>query len=113
MASSRWIDQGLFLVRVALAIVFIMHGWQKLFVFGHAGVMAGMAQSGLPFPSVSAYLVTAAEAGGGLAMLIGLFTRFTGVILAFEMGVAIVAVHLAKGFFLPAGFEFALTLALV
>lgn len=113
MTSTRWIDQGLLFIRVALAIVFIMHGGQKFFLMGLPAVTAGMAQIGLPFPSVSAFLTSAAELGGGVALLFGLFTRLAALILAFDMSVAVLAVHITKGFFLPAGFEFALTLLLV
>jgi len=110
--STRWTDRGLLLLRAALGLVFVMHGGQKLFVFGHAGTTAFLAQVGVPFPSVNAVLITAAELGGGLAMLSGLFTRFAGAVLAFSMTVAILSVHLPNGFFAPTGVEFPLTLLL-
>ena len=46
----------------------------------------------------------------GAALLIGLLTRYAALLLAVEMVVAILKVHLAAGFFLPNGYEFALTL---
>ena len=42
---------------------------------------------------------------GGLALMPGLLTRATAAILAFNMAVAVLAVHLKGGFFLPAGIE--------
>jgi putative oxidoreductase len=103
-------DRGLLLLRTILGVVFVMHGGQKLFSIG-IGNLAGMfGQLGLPWPALNAVLITAVELGGGLALLAGAATRVAGVLLAFSMGVAIVAVHLASGFFAPAGFEYPLTL---
>ena len=42
--------------------------------------------------------------------MIGLFTRWIAIPLAIDMLVAILTVHLWGGFFLPNGYEFALTL---
>ena len=113
MTSTRRLDWGLFVIRVALGAVFVAHGLQKMFVFGHAGVTGMLGQLGLPFPSVNAVLITAAEFGGGIALINGAFTRFASAVLAFSMVVAIATVHLSHGFFAPAGFEYPLTLLLV
>jgi putative oxidoreductase len=110
--QSAWIDRGLLLVRVALAVVFIAHGAQKLFVLGYPGVTGFMAALGIPFPAVSAALLIAVELGGGIALLAGAFTRIVALLIAFNMVVATVTVHLANGFFLPNGYEFTLTLML-
>jgi putative oxidoreductase len=111
--STLWIDRGLVLVRIALSVVFVMHGWQKLFVFGHAGVTGALASLGIPFAAVNAVLITAVELGGGIALLAGAATRVAAAFVAFAMAVAIVTAHLAHGFFAPAGFEYPLTLLLV
>lgn len=101
---------GLALVRAMVGIVFLVHGSQKLFVFGFSGVTGFMTHLGIPFPAVSAVVLTLAEFLGGAALLIGLFTRYAAAMLAFDMLVAILKVHLKGGFFMPAGYEFALTL---
>jgi putative oxidoreductase len=113
MKPTIWTDRALLLVRIALGIVFVMHGAQKLFVFGHAGTTALMSQVGVPVPGVSAVLITATELGGGLALLLGAFTRVASALIAFAMLVAILTVHLPNGFFLPTGYEYALTNLLV
>ncbi len=59
---------------------------------------------------VAGVVVTLIELLGGLALLLGLFTRWIAIPLAIDMLVAILAVHLRGGFFLPDGYEFALTL---
>ena len=110
--DSVWTDRGLLLLRVALGLVFVAHGGQKLFVFGHGGVTGAMAALGIPFPSLNAVLVTAAEFGGGIALLTGAATRIAAAIVAFAMGVAVATAHLSHGFFAPAGVEYPLTLML-
>jgi len=101
---------GTTILRVVVGIVFLVHGGQKLFVFGFGGVAGFMGQVGIPAPMLAGVIVTAVELLGGLAMLVGLFTRWAAVPLAFNMLVAILVVHLKAGFFLPNGYEFALTL---
>ncbi|MDT9071637.1 DoxX family protein, partial [Escherichia coli] len=72
-----------------VGIVFLMHGAQKMFVFGLAGTAVIMAKLGIPLSSLAAAIVIAAELLGGLAIITGLFTRWAGVVLAIEMLVAI------------------------
>lgn len=104
---DKW---GITILRLAMGLTFALHGGQKLFVYGIEGVTGAMAGLGLPLPAVSALLVTAAELGGGLALLMGLYTRLAAIPLAFTMLVALVAVHLKQGFFLPNGFEYTFVL---
>lgn len=111
--STNAVDTALLLIRVALGVVFAMHGWQKLTVFGHAGVTQMMGGLGIPAPALSAALVIGAELAGGLALLAGVATRGAATILAFTMLVALTSVHLVNGFFLPTGFEYTFTLLLV
>ena len=109
---NKSVDFGLVLIRAALGMVMVAHGAQKLFTFGYSDVVGGMTQMGLPAPQIAAALIIAAEFGGGLLVLAGLATRFAAAAFAFSMLVATVQVHLAGGFFLPAGYEFTLMLAL-
>ena len=101
---------GITALRVVVGIVFLVHGGQKLFVFGFGGVANFMGQVGIPAPMLAAVVPTAVELLGGVALVLGLFTRWAAIPLAFSMLVAIVAVHLRAGFFLHDGYEFALTL---
>ena len=89
---------------------FAAHGYQKLFVFGVSGVQGMFAKMGVPMPMVSAPLVAGLEFFGGLASIFGLLTRLVALGLAIDMLGAILMVHLASGFFLPAGYEFVLML---
>lgn len=109
--TSKNVDLGLLVTRVVLGVIMTVHGAQKIFVLGYAGVVADMGAMGLPLPSLSAAVVMAAEFGGGLLILGGLFSRVVAAALAFEMTVAILQVHLPGGFFVPAGVEHPLMLA--
>lgn len=113
-------DLGLAILRLALGVVFIAHGAQKLFVYGIDGVSASFASMGVPLAGVIAPVVSIAEFLGGAALVIGLFTRVSAALLAATMAGALFIAHLPAGFFLPNGYEFvfalmggALTLALI
>lgn len=107
------LDLGLLTLRIGLGIVFVVHGWQKVFGMGHAGVTGFFESLGIPFAGLNAVVVMAVELGGGLALLAGLGTRVTALLLASTMLVATATVHWANGFAVSnGGYEFTLTLLL-
>jgi putative oxidoreductase len=108
--TSRMQGFGVAVLRVVVGIVFFVHGAQKFFVIGVPGVAAFLGHLGIPFPTLSAIVVSGVEFLGGLALLLGLFTRWAAGLLAIDMAVALLTVHLRGGFFVPKGFEFVLTL---
>jgi putative oxidoreductase len=99
---------ALLLLRCGLGIVFIYHGWPKLF-----GDSQGVLQffANLGFPSWMAYVVGVVELFGGALLIAGLFTRVAGLLLAGEMAVAIWKVHLGKGVLAVDQYQFPLALA--
>jgi len=108
--GSKHAACGLAVLRVVVGFVFLVHGWQKLFVFHFAGVAGFLGSLGIPAPAVMAVVLTLVEFLGGIALLLGLFTRWAARLLAIDMAVAILVVHFKAGFFLPKGYEYALTL---
>jgi putative oxidoreductase len=108
--GARFAKYGMLPLRIVVGLVFLMHGAQKLFVFGLGGTADIMGKLGLPLPALCAIIVIAVELLGGFAILLGVFTRVAGALLAFEMLVAILVARLSGGFFAPYGYEFELTL---
>jgi putative oxidoreductase len=91
-------------LRLALGIVFIPHGAQKLFGWFGGGGMEGtagfLASMGMKPGMFWAIILVIAEFVGGLALLAGLATRVFAALLTVEMLVAIALVHGKSGFFL-------------
>ncbi|HVA64997.1 MAG TPA: DoxX family protein [Terriglobales bacterium] len=90
---DRFRPLGLTLLRLALGVAFLSHGamklsaldqWQKNFV--HMG-----------FPGYVAFIIGPLEAVGGALLILGLFTRVAGLLLAGDLLVALVKVHLPAG----------------
>ena len=96
-------------LRIGVGVVFLAHGIQKL-QWGNAAVTQYFAKVGIPLAGFWAPVVTWVEILCGAALVIGLLTRYAALLLAVEMVVAILKVHLKAGFFLPDGYAFALTL---
>jgi putative oxidoreductase len=110
-ADRRWLhDWGMVPIRFVVGLVFLMHGGQKLFVFGLAGVADMLQKLGFVAPTAFAVVLIAAEVVGSLAILLGVFSRIAGLGLAVEMAIAIYVARLGGGFFTPYGYEFELTL---
>jgi putative oxidoreductase len=111
--APTWVTLPL---RLALGIIFIGHGAQKVF-----GVWGGPGWSkfvGFPPPygfMRPAWLWMGAAAVvellGGVLVLLGLFTRVGAFLIGVVMLVAMFGVHWKNGLFLPTGYEY--TLALV
>jgi putative oxidoreductase len=83
-----------FINRIALGSMFLAHGLLKVFVFTLPGT-AGFFQS-VGFPGWTAYLVTFAEIGGGIALLLGLRTRIVAASLL-PVLLGALYVHLGNG----------------
>lgn len=108
---------GPLLARVALGVVFFMHGSQKLLGWfgghGWSGTVAFMHDK-LGIPVVFAVLAIFAEFFGALGVLTGLMTRLAAFGIFCVMAVAVFQVHLPNGFFADKhGFEYPMTLGLI
>jgi putative oxidoreductase len=99
---------GLAILRVALAVIFVYHGYPKL-VRADAMMRGFFVQHG--FPGYFVGLAGILECVGGGLLLIGLFTRPAALLLAAEMGIAIWKVKLVHGVFAVNEYQFELALA--
>ena len=98
---------GLLILRVALGVIFMYHGYPKL-AHAHGGMQEFFQAHGLPgyFVAISGVL----ETFGGALLIAGLFTRPAALLLAGEMAVAIWKVHSLHGIMSVKDYEFPLSL---
>lgn len=90
-------DLAAFILRVTMGVYFILHGAMKYFVFTPAGTASFFESIG--FPGFLAYPVIAIEVLGGIALILGVSTRWVSLILLPIMLGTIYAPHGAAGFF--------------
>ena len=79
--------------RVVLSLIFIQSGIMK--IFGFAGTQAVMEAHGLPGMLLPLVILT--EAGGGLCVALGLFTRWAAIALAGFCVLAAIFFHYQPG----------------
>jgi putative oxidoreductase len=99
---------SLLALRLALGIVFFYHGYEKLTRHSKDALDAF---AGLGLPTYVFYIVGTLELFGAILLVMGLLTRFTALLLAIEMGLALARVEIPRvGIYAVHGYE--LTLAL-
>ena len=110
MANNKISKWTLTLLRVVLGVIFTYHGYLKLFVVGGLPGTAGFfAQVGIPMANYAAVVVAFAEFFGGLFLLLGMVTKWTALVLIFEMLIAFFMAHLKNGLLVSkGGYEFVL-----
>lgn len=97
--SQKCASWALLVLRIAMAIIFIYHGYGKLFgAPGMTGFTGMVGNLGFPLPSVFAYIAALAEFIGGIALLLGVWTRLAASLIGVNM---IVAIIMVKKFALP------------
>ena len=97
MIDTRTAPYAATLLRVSLGILFLAHAGLKIFVVTPAGTAQFFGSLGLP-PAL-AYLTIAAEVLGGLALILGVYSRIAAVVLIPVLIGAIATVHGPAGFF--------------
>lgn len=110
-AGGGGIDSyGATILRIALGIIYIAHGYAALFVYGPRATVAMQRSLGLPLPEVGAWYVILAHGVGGALLILGLWTRWAALVNLPIMAGAFFLVHLKEGFFMgpKGGYEFAL-----
>ena len=82
---------GLLVLRLALGIAFMFHGYPKL-ISDTPHWLQMFPKMG--FPGYYAYIAGVLELFGGGLLVIGLLTRGAALLLAIEMGIALARVHI-------------------
>jgi putative oxidoreductase len=89
--SHDWAPRALAVLRIVTAYLFIQHGTAKLF-----GIPPQDMSDSVQLLSLVG-LAAVLEVGGGLLLLIGLFTRLTAFVLSGFMAVAYFMAHASQG----------------
>lgn len=110
-------DWSVLFVRLAVGLVFLMHGMGKLFNMGPfaagiSGVSGFLTSLGVPAAGFFAVVVALVEFLGGLAIILGIFVRYAAILLAIDMAFAIMLVHIPNGLYASQG-ELALVMFLI
>lgn len=108
----RYLDRlqplALVIMRLALGIVMLAHGYQNLFRHLHDHVHL---VTSLGIPAWLGYVSSVTEFVGAIFILAGFFTRAAALAICIDLAVAIWRVHWHNGLMGPGGFEFPLALA--
>ena len=77
---------GVTAVRVAAGVVLALHGYQK-FADGLGATSGYFARVGIPLPALAAPLIAVLELVGGSLLVLGVATRWLGLLFAVEFAV--------------------------
>ncbi|WP_226374890.1 DoxX family protein [Pantoea stewartii] len=94
--SKRSSTYGAALLRITLGALFMSHGLKKLLIMTPTGTSIYFQSIGLP--DWLAYLTMAIELGLGVALVLGIYARWLGLIGVPLLLGTIVSVHGANGF---------------
>ncbi len=86
---------GLAILRVVMGLIFLYAGYGKVFKGGFA--VGGFRNMGLPFPEILGPVASFLELGGGALLVIGLFTRYLGILFTGQFIVATLVIYNLKG----------------
>ena len=94
-----WPSLAAFLLRLALGLILIPHGYRKLYETksGPREISAGLRNIGIPAPLFFAYAIGIVEFYGGIALILGFLTRAVAFAAGVDMFVAIMKVKFKTG----------------
>lgn len=105
---------GLLVLRIVVGAIFAAHGAQKIFEYTLPGTIGSFEGMGVPLPEIAAPVVAFIELIGGILLIVGFLTRPVAILLAVDMLVALVLVHLPAGLWVgDGGYEFVAVLGIV
>lgn len=108
------IDLGLLLLRLAVGLVFLAHGWHHIFGGGKISNTASWFEGlGMRPGVLHAWTASLTELGAGALLIVGLLTPLAGAGIVGVMLVAWITNHIKNGFFIfrpGEGYEYVMTL---
>jgi putative oxidoreductase len=105
-------DLALLVSRVAIGVILVAHGWQKLNEWTLAGAAGAFSDMGIPASTAAATFATGVEIIGGVALIIGILTPVVAVLNIVNLLGALLVVHAENGVFVTdSGFELVLALS--
>ena len=96
--TKKYGDLASLIMRVVLGVIFVWHGYDKIFVKGLPAITGFLGTLSFPLPAVFAYILSYGELLAGLLLIIGLFTHWAAKFVAIVALVAFFTVHLKNGF---------------
>jgi putative oxidoreductase len=112
-------DVALLILRLFLAVCFVIHGLGKLGIVGRgnmAGFVGWLKSLGVPAAEMQARLAMLSEIAGGTLIACGLLTRVVALVVFVTMAVAAMIGHKGGGYLItnnPPGNEYAINLAML
>ena len=88
-------DTGKLILRVSLGVMILLHGIAKI-MGGVDGIVGMVSKAGLP--AALGYLVYVGEVLAPLLLIVGLWTRLAALVVAINMVIAVVLVHMGELF---------------
>jgi len=80
------------LIRVAMGLIIIPHGFNKLFLDDAVSTSRNFVNFGWTYPLAWAYFIGVVEFFGGICLVLGVWTRAAALALAIQMVVIVFAV---------------------
>lgn len=109
-----WLDRfqpfGSLIMRLVLGIIMVRHGYDKVIPSGALYNFTHMVSGHLHLPLALGYVAAFTEFFGGMLLIVGLLTRLAGLMVAIDMTVAILKIHIHGGLEGPTSFAFPLAL---
>lgn len=103
--GQQWKNEAYVALRVFIGVIFLFHGYQKIFISGIDAVTGFFSSVGIPMAQLIAPLVAYGEFLGGIALILGFLTHWVAKLNVIIMLGAIYFVHFSEGF---ADYEFQL-----
>lgn len=112
--TNKWSNYSPVFLRVALGVIFLWHGYDKVSKIGIDGVSGFLGGLGFPMSTFFAYVLSYGEIIAGIMLILGLYTYIAAKYAAIVAFVALFAVHAAKGFDVrEGGYEYIMLILVV